>query len=188
MTSELGRLALEARAGLSREGRNTDDWADENQLWQAARPRLIRIALALGVPAADVPDLVQEALFAAHRALGSFDPGAGSFEAWIGTILVRRAKNLARARRRRRLFLEALRAVGLRVTPRREPGVDRVEARLVVERLLGCLTDTQREVVALYEIGELDAAGTARVLGITPAGVRSIARDARRRLAKEVRS
>jgi RNA polymerase sigma factor (sigma-70 family) len=137
------------------------------------------------VPATEVPDLVQEALFAAHRALGRFDPGTGSFEAWIGTILVRRARNLARARRRRQVFLDALRLFGLPHPPGSDRTADRVEARLVLDRLLGCLTDTQREVVALYEIGELDAAETARVLDITPAGVRSIARDARLRLAAE---
>jgi RNA polymerase sigma factor CnrH len=176
--SDLARLALAARAGRG---------AEEERLWRAARPRLVRIALALGVPAADVPDLVQETLLAAHRALGRFDPAAGSFEAWMGTILVRRARNLERSRRRRRRFLDALRAIGLPVPPRSPRAVDHLEARLVVDRLLGCLSVSQREVVALYEIGEVDAAETARVLGLTAGGVRSIARDARRRLAEEAR-
>lgn len=183
-TSRLARLADEVRA-RRRSGEVGTRQAAEDRLWEAARPRLVRMALALGVPASEVPDLVQDALLAAHRALGRFDPEAGSFEAWIGTILLRRTRNLLRARRRRRVFLDALRAIGLPVAPRPSRGLDGVEARLVVERLLGCLTDVQREVVALYEIGELDAAATARVLGITPAGVRSIARDARRRLAAE---
>ena len=176
--SDLARLALAARAGRG---------AEEERLWQAAHPRLVRIALALGVPAGDVPDLVQDALFAAHRALRRFDPGAGSFEAWLGTILVRRARNLARSRRRRRVFLDALRAIGLPVAPRSPQALERLEARLVVERLIGCLSVSQREVVALYEIGEMGAAESARILGLTPAGVRSIARDARRRLAEEAR-
>ena len=176
--SDLARLALAARAGRG---------AEEERLWQAAHPRLVRLALALGVPAGDVPDLVQDALFAAHRALGRFDPGAGSFEAWLGTILIRRARNLARSRRRRRVFLDALRAIGLPVAPRSPQALERLEARLVVERLIGCLSVSQREVVALYEIGEMDAAESARILGLTPAGVRSIARDARRRLAEEAR-
>jgi len=177
-SQDLARLALAARASRG---------AEEERLWQAARPRLVRIALALGVPAADVPDLVQDALFAAHRALRRFDPGAGSFEGWIGTIIVRRAQNLARSRRRRRRFLDALRTIGLPVAPRSAPALDRLEARLVIERLLGCLSVSQREVVALYEFGEMDAAEAARVLGISAAGVRSIARDARRRLAEEAR-
>jgi RNA polymerase sigma-70 factor (ECF subfamily) len=176
--SDLALLALAARAGGG---------AEEERLWEAARPRLIRIALALGVPVADVPDLVQDALFAAHRALERFDPGTGSFEAWIGTILIRRARNLARWRRRRQLFLDALRTIGLPGPPRFPEALDRLEARLVVERLLGSLSVSQREVVALYEIGEMDAAETARILGLTPAGVRSIARDARRCLAEEAR-
>jgi len=179
MTSpDLVRLALAARAGRG---------VEEERLWEVVRPRLVRIALSLGVPAADVPDVVQETLFAAHRALGRFDPGAGSFEGWLGTILVRRARNLARSRCRRWRILELFRTIGLPVAARSPQALDRLEARLVVERLLGCLSVSQREVVALNEIGELDAAETAQVLGLTPAGVRSIARDARRRLAEEAR-
>jgi DNA-directed RNA polymerase specialized sigma24 family protein len=65
--------------------------------------------------------------------------------------------------------------------------IERLEARLVLERLLSCLTDCQREVVALYEIGELSADEVARAVGCTPPGVRSIARDARIRLSEAAR-
>lgn len=176
--SDLARLAVAARAGRG---------AEEERLWQAARPRLVRIALALGVPAADVPDLVQDVLLAAHRALTRFDPALGSFEGWMGAILIRRARNLARSRRRRRLFLDALRAIGLPTVARPPRALDCVEARLVVERLVSRLSGSQRDVVALYEIGEMGADETARILGLTPAGVRSIARDARRRLCEQAR-
>ena len=177
VTSDLARLAIAARATRG---------AEEERLWQVVRPRLVRIALALGVPAAEVPDLVQDVLFAAHRALSRFDPGAGSFEGWMGAILVRRARNLARSSRRKRLFLEALRAFGVRVVPPSPGGLDHLEARLTIERLLGLLSASQRDVIALYEIGEMGADETARILGLTPAGVRSIARDARLRLAEVV--
>jgi RNA polymerase sigma-70 factor (ECF subfamily) len=152
----------------------------------AATHQLTRIALALGVPAQDAPDVVQDTLLAAHRGLRSFDPARGRLEAWLATILVRRARNARRAERRWR----ALRAVFQSVGASRRTGtkeIDRVEARLVLDRLVACLSDSQREIVALYEIGELSADEVARTLGHTPAGVRSIARDARNKLAEAAR-
>ncbi len=150
-------------------------------------PRLTRIALALGVPAQDAADVVQDTLLAAHRARRSFDPGRGALETWLATILLHRTRNGRRTERRQR----ALRALLGTVLPSREPrgtrDIDRVEARLTLERLLSCLSDSQREVVALYEIGELPADDVARALGHTPAGVRSIARDARNKLAGAAR-
>jgi RNA polymerase sigma factor (sigma-70 family) len=66
-----------------------------------------------------------------------------------------------------------------------EAGSHAVEARLTLHRLLEQLTRRQREVVALYEIDGLSAEEVSRILEITAAGVRSLARDARRKLAKE---
>ena len=154
---------------------------------ETATPGLTRIALALGVPAQDVPDLVQDTLLAAHRALRSFDPALGSYEAWTATILVRRVRNLRRGERRRRALQAVLGALGRVTQPRGRREIDRLEARLTLDRLVSCLSDSQREVVALYEIGELSADEAARILGHTAAGVRSIARDARARLADAAR-
>jgi RNA polymerase sigma-70 factor (ECF subfamily) len=170
---DLTALALRARQG---------DAGAADRLWAALRPRLSRVALAIGIPPDDVPDLVQDALFAAHRRLESFDPGKGTIEAWLSTSLVRRARNSFRAERRRRRLAERF-GVLIRWGARPRP-MDAVEARLTLTRLLGALTEGQREVIALYEIGELTAEDTGRLLGITAGGVRSIARDARARLAR----
>jgi len=150
---------------------------------EAATPRLTRIALALGAPAQEVPDLVQDTLLAAHRALRSFDPDRGSFDAWLATILVRRVQNARRAERRRRALRGLLGRIGAPREPRGTRDIDRAEARLVLAKLVACLSDSQREVIALYEIGDLPAEEVARALGHTAAGVRSIARDARTKLA-----
>jgi len=175
--SDLTRLAVAAQ---TRRG-------EEDLLWRQARPRLLRIALALRVPVADAPDIVQDVLIAAHRALARFDPARGTFEGWLGAILVRRARNFERFRRRRDLFLDALRALGMPIAARAPVDLEPVEARMLVDRLLGGLSASQREVVALYEIGGFSADETAGILRLTPAGVRSIARDARRRLAEAAR-
>ncbi|MBP7149120.1 MAG: sigma-70 family RNA polymerase sigma factor [Acidobacteria bacterium] len=170
----LTALALAARAGGQPEA---------DRLWEAARQRLTRIGLALRVDPGEVPDLVQDVLLAAHGALGRFDPQAGSFEAWIAAILLRRARNRRRAERRFAIFRG--RYSGPARAAARFPSVaEAVDARLTLERLLESLTAVQRRVVALYEIGELPADEVAGILGITAAGVRSIARDARQKLTR----
>jgi RNA polymerase sigma-70 factor (ECF subfamily) len=182
-----GHADADPLAGLAAEAGHGRAEAAE-RLFAALRPRLTRIALALGAPPDDVPDLVQETLVAALRALPRFDPERGRVEGWAATILVRRVRNLARGHRR---MARALAAFG---RPRAMPAfrertapddVAALDARLTLERLLGALTAEQREIVALYEIAEWSADEVAAALGIAPTTVRSIARDARRRLAQE---
>ena len=153
-----------------------------DRLYASVRPRLLRVALALGVDPDDAADLVQETLWAAHRNLSRFDAGRASFEGWLGTILVRRARNRWRALARGRRLLKAFAASTWTSS---EAGSRAVEARLTLRRLLDRLTRRQREVTALYEIDGLSAEEVAGILGISAAGVRSLARDARRRLAEE---
>jgi RNA polymerase sigma-70 factor (ECF subfamily) len=158
------------------------DEAATGRLYAHVRPRLLRMALALGVDPDGAGDLVQETLWSAHKNLDRFDAARASFEGWLGTILVRRTRNrwrsAARGRRLRKAFAASARTSI-------EPGSHAVEARLTLRRLLEPLTRRQREVVALYEIDGLSADEVAGILGISPAGVRSMARDARRRLAEE---
>jgi len=153
-----------------------------DRLYSSVRPRLLRIALALGVDPDDAADLVQETLWSAHRNLGRFDAGRASFEGWLGTILVRRARNRWRALARGRRLLTAFAASAWTSS---EAPSRAVEARLTLARLLDRLSRRQREVIALYEIDGLSAEEVAGILGISAAGVRSMARDARRRLAEE---
>jgi len=173
---ELLSLVRSARGG-DREG--------ADRLYAAVRPRLLRIALALGADPDSAPDTVQESLWAAHRNLHRYDADRASFTGWLGVILVRRLHNQRRTVTRRKRMLEALRLV----SPKESGSGQRaVEARMTLERLVRALTDRQRDVIALYEIGELDAAEVAQALDLTPGGVRSIARDARQRLSDAVRA
>ena len=166
-------------------GAREGDRETADRLYAEVRPQLLRIALALGADPETAADTVQESLWAAHRALQRFDPSQASFLGWLGVIVVRRLRNRRRAAARRKRLPEAL-----RLAPRGgvDPGQRVLEARLTLRRLLRQLTDRQREVVALYEIGELDAGEVARMLDLTPAGVRSIARDARNRLTDAARA
>lgn len=172
----MAELVLAARDGDREAG---------DRLWNRVRPRLLRIALALGADPGSADDTVQESLWAAHRGLARYDPSRGGFMSWLVTILVRRLKNRRRADSRSARLREALRAV---VPRRAHPGQEAVDARMTLRRLLERLTPRQREVVALYEIGGLESGEVARVLGLSPAGVRSMARDARERLSAGVRA
>ena len=174
-TDGLAELAAAAAAG---------DADASERLADAAWPRLNRIALALGVPPDDAPDLVQDVLLSAWRNLDRFDPARGSFVGWLVPGLRGRAQNRLRAGGRRVRFLEKLRIVA----PRQHRGErNAVDARLTLGKLLNVLTPRQREVVALYEIEGMSSKETARVLEISEAGVRSVARDARRRLRDAAR-
>jgi RNA polymerase sigma-70 factor (ECF subfamily) len=155
-----------------------------DRLFAEARPRLIRVALSLGVDPDAAADLAQESLLSAHRNFHRFDPEKSSFEGWTSVILLRRARNLQRSRRRRWRMLRAVRATTIHSET---IGPAAVEAKITLQRLLRELTDRQREVIALYEIAGLSAAETAALLDLTPAGVRSTARDARRRLTEFAR-
>lgn len=158
--------------------------AEEERLFRALRPSLLRWALALGADPDTAEDLVQETLMAAHRSLARFDPARGGIETWTAEILVRRFRNRRRAWWRRFRLSEALRVSSKRIEPATAAAV---EARITLRRLLDALTPRQREVVALYELADLSAEETARALGLTPAGVRSVARDARARLSEAAR-
>lgn len=152
-------------------------------LCEMARRRLISIGLALGIPPDDVGDVVQDVLFSAWRNLARFDPSAGSFLGWLTPGLKGRAINRHRGHNRREGLLQKLRLA----EPRSHEPHGAVEARATLAKLLAVLTERQREVVALYELGGLSGQETAQILGIGEAGVRSIARDARRRLKEEAR-
>ena len=170
---------------------HADDPLARNTLWVVARPHIERIALATGSRLDDLPDLVQEALLAAHRYLHSFDPARGSFRAWLVTILFHVRNNLLRRRARRRRLLEALRQApvcGNTVQPGSGAPLAGAEISLELRTLLTALSERQRTVLVLFWIGGLGSAEIGRALGMTAAGVRSIARDARRKLARRVRT
>lgn len=176
--ARLEDLAAAAQAG---------DGAAADALYRGAHARLTRIALALGASPDDTPDLVQEALLAGWRHLERFDPRQGSFVGWLVPGLKGRLLNRRRGVGRKLGFLERFGRAQPSPEGAAQQTRDALEARLTVSKLLAGLTDRQREVVALYELGGLSARETASLLGIGESGVRSIARDARRRLHDEAR-
>ncbi len=90
---------------------------------------------------ADTEDVVSEAFLKAARA---FDPKRARFSTWVISI----AKNCMAS-----YFRKQRPAVALEEAPLSAFGVpgeqDRVDDRELVKQLLGCLDDTERELVAL---------------------------------------
>jgi RNA polymerase sigma-70 factor (ECF subfamily) len=175
------RRRLEGVALLAQGG----DREARDALWSIVRSPLERIALAMGIAPIDIPDLVQETLMAAHVNLDRFDPDRGSMRTWLATIMARLRLNLLRRRARRVRLLERL-AGGISREVARGGRVKRgaPSAGDDVGEVLDRLTNRQRQVVIVYAIAGLSALEAGRALGITAAGVRSIARDARNRLGR----
>jgi RNA polymerase sigma-B factor len=67
-------------------------------------------------------------------------------------------------------------------------GYERVERRAVLERLLWTLVPLEREVVALHYLAELSQAEVAARLGLSPARVSRVLREAIRRMSEQVRA
>jgi RNA polymerase sigma-70 factor (ECF subfamily) len=182
------------RDAIWRDRRHLDDVARaaqagdgdaRNALCVILHPYLGRIAAGMGIVPRDIPDLVQDTLVAAHLNLDRFDPARASMQTWVTTILARLRLNLLRRRARRVRGLEALigAAGGTTARCRARGRAGPPNGRELVD-MLGGLSRRQRQVLTVYAMGGLSARETGRVLGLTAAGVRSIARDARNRLAR----
>lgn len=172
----LNDIARAAQAG---------DGDARNALCVVLHPYLERIALQIGVVRRDVPDIVQETLFAAHLNLDRFDPGLGSVRTWVTTILARLRLNLLRRRARRVRALEAMAGASSGAASLfTSAPYDMAQISHDVAGMLAGLSRRQRQVLTIYAIGGLSARDTGRALGLTAAGVRSIARDARRHMAQ----
>lgn len=150
-------------------------------LWADQAPRLLRAAIALGIPPADAPDLVQETLLAAFASSRRFDPARASFTTWTHTILLRRCANWRRHLYRFHRMLARL----SRLQPVSTTSCgDSLEARLSLERLASRLSRTQRQILTLVDISGLSPAEVATVLRMNPATVRSHLRHARAALRR----
>jgi len=126
-------------------------------------PHLQRLLRSLGVPEADLDDVCQELFIVAHRRLDGFE-GRSSLRTWLCGIALRVASDYrSKAYRRRELPTAAppVQAQGAE----QEATLERKRAWQFIEGLLAELPGEQREVFALYEIGELSIPEVALALG-----------------------
>jgi RNA polymerase sigma-70 factor, ECF subfamily len=132
-------------------------------------PALARWLAVQGAPDLELEDLVQDALFKAFRALGTFK-GDASFRTWLLTI----GANLLRDRQRQWKRRQVLALSPDVADPAADPAGE-TSAAAMAERLsegLGKLARLQREVFLLRSQQGLDYDDIARALDISAGAAR----------------
>lgn len=139
---------------------------------------------------ADAADATQEALLAIVRGLARFD-GRSAFTTWCYRVATNAALDELRRRRRRPSLADADAPldVGDGADPDPGPAFDvRVADRLRLDEALARLPEEYRLPVVLRDVGDLDYAEIAEVLGIPPGTVRSRISRGRAALATWLRN
>jgi RNA polymerase sigma-70 factor (ECF subfamily) len=150
------------------------------ELWSSQARRLVRAAIALGVPVEEAEDVAQEALLSAFRNFGKFDGSRSPFQVWTHRILVGRTSNWHRARRRLHLALSRLAGQGRAVSVLRpDEALAAEEAKRTLHRLTAGLTPIRRRVWVITQISGLPIRAAAETLGLREETVRSHLRHAR---------
>ncbi|HEX2726818.1 MAG TPA: sigma-70 family RNA polymerase sigma factor [Beijerinckiaceae bacterium] len=129
----------------------------------------------------DAEDILQETLLAAYRFAGQYR-GDASFRTWLYRI----AANAYRQERRK--SRRAPSPVSLGIDPPQSPeqmAIDR-QRRAILDRVLGGLPATDRDVIMLRDISDLSTEQTAHALGIGVPAVKTRLHRARVRLASEL--
>jgi RNA polymerase sigma-70 factor, ECF subfamily len=128
-------------------------------------PYLWRVLRRLGVHTADVEDVWQDTFIVVHRKLEGFE-GRSSLRTWLSSIAVRVASDYrGRAHRRREQATDELPEHPFdAASSAHDELIDR-ERRALLDRLIAELKPDQREVLVLYEFGELPMQEVAEALG-----------------------
>jgi len=157
---------------FARAQRGSDDAFEEivNRYQQLA----FRTAYVITASAADAEEAAQDAFVKAHRALGSFRPGAEP-RPWLLAIVANEARNRVRsAGRRRRLELRL--AEGFRpgdAAPSPEAAAVAAEDRRRLLDAVNDLDENDRLVIASRYLLDLSGGETAAVLRIPEGTVKS---------------
>ncbi len=143
-----------------------------------------RCVRRLGVPAAELDDVVQEVFLAAYRDRTHFE-GRSSLKTWLYGVAVNRARMHHRAQARRRQRQEDGGARMVAAPP--SDLVTRHAAVDLLDRLVSTLDAHKAEVFVLIELEDVPAKDVATQLGLSVNTVHSRLRLARARITTEVR-
>jgi RNA polymerase sigma-70 factor (ECF subfamily) len=153
-------------------------------------PGLFRLARSLSKCSADAEDVVQDALLAAYRGIGSFD-GRSSLKTWLARIVMKRSISAWRKNKRHRAAVmldvshEAVVSNGRASI---NGGTTAVDQRIDLETVLPDLAAEYREIFVLREIQGLSYAEIGQTLGIPAGTVDSRLHRARAELRKKLKS
>ena len=136
----------------------------------------------LGVPEADLEDVLQEVFVVVHRRLGSYD-GSSRLTTWLFGICLRLA---SRHRRRGRLWLRCHADSESEPDPSGSPekSCSAREARALLDRALAGLSLQHRAVFVLFEVEGQSGPEIAELLGIPVGTVHSRLHVARRKVTR----
>jgi RNA polymerase sigma-70 factor, ECF subfamily len=161
------------------------DVAALNRLLTAHRHGVYRFGLKVCRTTEDAEDAVQEALWAATRAIQAFRGSAASIAGWLFTIVRRECLRLLEARKRRpSCDLSLYDHVAYEVDPEMTTMLrQRTES---LAEALSELDSLHREVILLRDIQELSAPAAAAELGISVDALKSRLHRARAQLRAHV--
>ena len=149
---------------------------------ERSRRGLARYLARIGVPPADVDDVIQEALVVVASRLPQLPPGSES--AFLFATGLRLARNIRRGVRRRQVATEKLFQLPSEPLPNAEDLTDQLRGRTMLEEALAELPGDARLVFLLYELQEMPMAHIAERLGVPEGTVASRLRRARQILAE----
>lgn len=150
--------------------------ADLAEVFRENGAFVFRLLRRLGIPDADVDDVVQDVFVAVHRAWDRYEE-RNQLRAWLYRIAVREASRY----RRSRPFPKAQVDVDELVSSgSADASTHAREARADFDRLLSVLDEDQRNVFVLYEVEELPMEQVAEAVGCPLATAYSRLRLARK--------
>ena len=126
----------------------------------------------------DAEDLVQESFLAAYQYLDSYD-ATRPFGPWLMRIVMNRGANLRRSRARRETEPEV---DAVSTAPSALDESERAEARVMLSRALGTLSERQRMIVTLFDVDGMTSTEIGDMLDLSAGTVRWHLHEARRTL------
>ncbi|MBN1814527.1 MAG: RNA polymerase sigma factor [Anaerolineae bacterium] len=152
--------------------------AAQRALYEAHHAAAFRLAYLLLQDTCDAEEVVQDAFVYVFRSLHRYDPGRGSFWAWLRVALVSRCRNKRRRKQLASVSLETLAATG-QVPPDPEPTNDpagvlemRGTQRAMWE-VLQQVSAGARDALVLRYYEELPYSEIAELLGCSPDAARA---------------
>lgn len=127
---------------------------------------------------ADVEDLLQETLITAWRTVGTYRHEA-AFSTWLKTIAIRKCHNRNRGLRR---FWRHLRGYSHQVVLDVADGVETNPRWVELQNAMCRLSDTDREILVLYYLEQMNSHALAQLFGTTPNAIDVRLHRARKRL------
>lgn len=169
------------------------DRAAFDQIVTRHAPALLRLARASTPDEASAADVVQEALLAAYRGAGTYDPLAGTLRTWLFSIARNAARKAWRARRelpgRESDAAEAsLTELGVEAGWGADCATSAFEERELLVRALATLAPEDLEIILLRDVEGLLGEEAAQVLGLGLPAQKSRLHRARLRLMAAMRS